>query len=142
MGEGCFFFSFSNGSISICVYSKSKIKTKLTNKQNLEHFKIINWSFLTIQKCCCHPPGQYSLERACVFVFTKGQLFFVEVHVHFIFISFSIHSHLLQKSNYIINIEKFQLCFIIWFHATNHSHILFSSNYKLQCIDFGNLSKR
>ena len=40
----CFFPSFSNHenySIkNICVYSKSKIKTKVTNKQNLDHFKI------------------------------------------------------------------------------------------------------
>ena len=27
---------------NICVYSKSKIKTKVTNKQNLKHFKMIN----------------------------------------------------------------------------------------------------
>ena len=42
----CFFPSFSNHenySIkNICVYSKSKIKTKVTNKQNLDHFKITN----------------------------------------------------------------------------------------------------
>ena len=42
----CFFRSFSNHenySIkNISVYSKSKIKTKVTNKQNLQHFKMIN----------------------------------------------------------------------------------------------------
>ena len=50
-GEGwllyCFFLSFSsheNCSIkNICVYSKSKIKTKGTKEQNVEHFKMINW---------------------------------------------------------------------------------------------------
>ena len=43
----CFFLFFSNhenDSIkNICVYSKSKIKTKVTNKQNLQNFKMINW---------------------------------------------------------------------------------------------------
>ena len=43
----CFFLSFSNHenySIkNICVYSKSKIKPKVTNKQNPEHLKMINW---------------------------------------------------------------------------------------------------
>ena len=41
----CFFLSFSdheNQSIrNICVYSKSKIKTNVTSKQNLEYFKIV-----------------------------------------------------------------------------------------------------
>ena len=49
-GEGwllnCFFLSFSsyaNYSIkNICVYSKSKIKTRVIYKQNLERFKMIN----------------------------------------------------------------------------------------------------
>ena len=49
-GEGwllnCFFLSFSNHENysvkNICAYSKSKIKTKVTSKQNLEHFKKIN----------------------------------------------------------------------------------------------------
>ena len=51
----CFFLSFSNHenySIkNICVYSKSKIKTKVTSKQNLEHFKMINRR-LFIHKFC------------------------------------------------------------------------------------------
>ena len=42
----CFFLSFSNHenySIKkICLYSKSKTKTKATSKKNLEHFKMIN----------------------------------------------------------------------------------------------------
>ena len=50
LGEGwllnCFFLSFSNHenySIKkICLYSKSKTKTKATSKKNLEHFKMIN----------------------------------------------------------------------------------------------------
>ena len=58
-GEGwvlnCFFLSFSNHenySIkNICVYSKSKIKTKVTSKQNLEYFKMINRR-LFIHKFC------------------------------------------------------------------------------------------
>ena len=41
-----FFISFSNHenySIkNICVYSRSKIKTKVTSKQNQEHLKMIN----------------------------------------------------------------------------------------------------
>ena len=45
-----------------CVYSKSKIKTKVTNKQNPERFNMINRR-LFIHKFCCHPPGQYLLER-------------------------------------------------------------------------------
>ena len=58
----CFFLSFSNHencSIkNICVYSKSKIKTKVTSKQNLEHFKMINRR-LFIHKFCnnCPHPG-------------------------------------------------------------------------------------
>ena len=51
----CFFLSFSNHencSIKkICVYSKSKIKTKVTGKQKLEHFKMINQR-LFIHKFC------------------------------------------------------------------------------------------
>ena len=51
----CFFLSFSNHenySIkNICVYSKSKIKAKVTSKQNLEHFKMINRR-LFIHKFC------------------------------------------------------------------------------------------
>ena len=49
------FVSFSNHenySIkNICAYSKSKIKTKATSKQNLEHFKMIN-RILLINKLC------------------------------------------------------------------------------------------
>ena len=51
----CFFLSFSNHenySIkNICVYSKSKMKIKLTSKQNLEHLKMINRR-LFIHKFC------------------------------------------------------------------------------------------
>ena len=51
----CFFLSFSNHenySIkNICVYSKSKMKTKLTSKQNLEHLKMISRR-LFIHKFC------------------------------------------------------------------------------------------
>ena len=39
----CFFLSFSNHENytikNICVYSKSKMKTQVTNKQNLEHLR-------------------------------------------------------------------------------------------------------
>ena len=79
----CFFLSFSdheNYSIkNICVFSKSKIKTEVTRKLNLEHFKMINRRFFInklckIQKCCCHPPEQYSLEGLC-FCFHQGPTF-------------------------------------------------------------------
>ena len=79
----CFFLSFSdheNYSIkNICVFSKSKIKTEVTSKLNLEHFKMINRRFFInklckIQKCCCHPPEQYSLEGLC-FCFHQGPTF-------------------------------------------------------------------
>ena len=50
----CFFLSFSNhGNYSIkniCLYSKIK-KTKVTSKQNIEHFKMIHRR-LFIQKFC------------------------------------------------------------------------------------------
>ena len=51
----CFFLSFSNHEYysikNICVYSKSKIKKKVTSKQNLEHLKMINRR-LSIHKFC------------------------------------------------------------------------------------------
>ena len=61
------FFNRENYIIkNIWVYSKSKIKTKVTSKQNLEHFKMINRRlFIHELKCCCHPPGQYLLECLC-----------------------------------------------------------------------------
>ena len=44
--SNCFFLSFSNhlnyGIKNFCVYSKSEIKTKVTRKQNIEQFKMIN----------------------------------------------------------------------------------------------------
>ena len=64
----CFSLSFSNlenRSIkNSCVCSKSKKQKKVTSKQNLEYFKIINQrlfipKFCNNSKCCCHPPGQY-----------------------------------------------------------------------------------
>ena len=86
-GEGwvlnCFFLSFSNHenySIkNICVYSKSKIKTKVTSKQNLEHFKMINRR-LFIHKFCNNSKMLLSLswamfmERLC-FPFDQGPTF-------------------------------------------------------------------
>ena len=51
----CIFLSFSNhenySAKNICVYSKSKIKTKATSKQDLEHFKMISRT-LFIHKFC------------------------------------------------------------------------------------------
>ena len=113
-----FFLSFSNQknrSIkNICVYSKSKIKTKVTSKQNLEHFKMINRrlfipKFCNNSKCCCHPPGQYLVDSFLIF---DSFLFSMQGYK--------------QKNNYfIVKIEKFQLCFIICFDTTKYSHILF-----------------
>ena len=63
----CFFLYFSDlesySIKNICAYSKYKIKTKVRNKQNLEHFKMINQRLFihkfckNSKKCCCHPPG-------------------------------------------------------------------------------------
>ena len=82
----CFFLSFANHenySIkNICVYSKRKIKTKLTSKQNPEHFKIINRGLL-IHKFCNN---------------LKVLLFSVSVLVFFVSTNFSIHSYLVPKS--------------------------------------------
>ena len=51
----CFSFSFSNhenySTKNFCVYSKSKIKRKVTSKQNLEHFQMINRRLFTHKFC-------------------------------------------------------------------------------------------
>ena len=51
----CFFLSFSNHEnysiMNIGVYGKRKIKTKVTSKQNIEHFKMIDQR-LFIRKFC------------------------------------------------------------------------------------------
>ena len=87
---------------NICVYSKSKIKPEVTNKQNLEHFKVINWTLLSLKffsnsKILLSSSWAVFI-RACVcaFVFTKGQLFFAEVLV--LFVSTSFFQFILQKS--------------------------------------------
>ena len=81
-GEGgwllnCFFLSFSSHENQIikklCVYSKSKIKTKVTSKQNLEYFKMINQRIF-IHKSCFLPPGQYLLKYLC-FRLHQGSVF-------------------------------------------------------------------
>ena len=110
LGEGwllnCFFLSFSNHenySIkNICVYSKSKIK-KVTNKQNIEHFKMINWRLFSHKLFnnwkMLLPSSCAIFIRALVFSFSpRANFFFVEALVHFVSNSFSIHSHLVQKS--------------------------------------------
>ena len=58
---------------------KVKKQKKVTSKQNLEYFKIINQrlfipKFCNNSKCCCHPPGQYLLEHLC-FPFQQGPSF-------------------------------------------------------------------
>ena len=74
----CFFLSFPNHedySIkNIFVYNKSKIKIKVTNEQNLEHFKMINRR-LFIHKCCNNSKmllssSQVIFIRALVFSFS------------------------------------------------------------------------
>ena len=81
--RGVSFLSFSNlesySIKNICVNSKSEIKTKVINKQNLKHFKMINrrlfiHKFCNNSKCCCHSPGQHLLERLC-FRFHIGPTF-------------------------------------------------------------------
>ena len=98
-----FLFPFLTIKITVLrtfVYTVKVKQAKETNKQNLEYFKMINrrfTNFEAIEKCCCHSPGQ-CLWSACVFVFTKGQLFFVWVLVFFVSTNFSIHSYLQHKS--------------------------------------------
>ena len=101
----CFFLYFSNHenySIkNICVYSKSKIKTKVTNKQNLEYFKTINRR-LFIHRFCNNSqmllPSSWAIFiRALVFsVSPRANFFFVSVLVLFVSTNFLIHSYLVQ----------------------------------------------
>ena len=89
------FFNHENYSVkNICVYSKSKIKTKVTSKQNLEHFKMINRR-LFIPKFCKNSKMLLSFSwaifiRALVFSSSPRANFFVSTN-------FSIHSYLLHK---------------------------------------------
>ena len=63
----CFFFPFLTMKTTVIknffVFSKSKIKTKVISKQNLEHFKMINRKLFihkfcnSSKKCCCRAPG-------------------------------------------------------------------------------------
>ena len=97
------------------------MKTKVINKQNLEHFKMINWrlfshKFFKNSKMFCHSPGQYSLEFLC-FLFYQGPKFLrwstCAFRFYWFFNSFSFSTkEFKQKNNYIaIKNEKFQLCF-------------------------------
>ena len=132
-----FFFPFSNHenySIkNICIYSKSKIKTKVPFKQSLEHFKMTNRR-LFIPNFSNHSNMLLSSSwaifiRVLVFVFNKGQLFFVWVLVLFVSTYFSIHSYLVHKTKN----RKKQLHFhkdwevsimlYYYFDTINHSHI-------------------
>ena len=90
----CFFLSFSNHenySIkNICVYSKSKIKTKVTSKQNLEHFKMINRR-LFIHKFCNNSKMLLSYSwaifiRALVFSFSPKANFSSFEYLYFSFL--------------------------------------------------------
>ena len=77
------FLSFSNHenySINnICVYSKSKIKTKVTRKQNLEHFKMINPKFF-IHKFCNNAEMLLSSSWA---IFIRGLVFSPSARANF-----------------------------------------------------------
>ena len=138
----CFFFfsNHENDSIkNICVYSKNTIKTKVTSKQNLEHFKMINWRSFS-HKSFNNPKMLLSSSRAIfiralVFSFSPTANFSSLKYLYFSFLlvfqflfSFST-KEFKQKNNYIvIKIERFQLCFIICIDTTNHSHVLFLFN--------------
>ena len=79
----CVFLSFSNhknySSKNICLYSKSKIKTKVTNKQNLEHFRIINRK-LFIPKFCDNSKMLLSSSWA---IFIRALVFSFSTWVNF-----------------------------------------------------------
>ena len=100
---------------NICVWSKSKIKTKVINRR------------LFIHKFCNNSKNVFIFT---IFIF---KLFFVWVLSFFVSTNFLIHSYLVHKSknksNYIIiKIDRFQSCFIICFDTTKHSHVLFLFN--------------
>ena len=79
----CFFLSFSNhenyGIKNIFVYSRSKIKTKVTNKQKLEHFKMINRR-LFIHKFCNYSKMFLSFSWA---IFIRVLVFLSSASVNF-----------------------------------------------------------
>ena len=81
--RGVSFLSFSNlesySIKNICVNSKSEIKTKVINKQNLKHFKMINRR-LFIHKFCNNSKMLLSFSwatfiRALVFSFSHRAYF-------------------------------------------------------------------
>ena len=79
-------------------------------------------------------------------IFVRALVFSFSPSANFSSLKYLCFSFLLvfefKNNDIIIKIEKFQLCFIIYFDTTNHSHLLFLFNQKLQCSDFGNLNKR
>ena len=126
-----FFFlpNHENYSIkNICVYSKSKIKTKVINKQNLEHFKMINWRLFS-HKFFNNSKMLLSSSWA---IFVRALVFSFSPSANFSSLKYLCFSFLLvfefKNNDIIIKIEKFQLCFIIYFDTTNHSHLLFLFN--------------
>ena len=107
----------------ICVYSKSKIKTKVTSKQNLEHFKMMNQR-LFIHKLCNNSNMLLSSSwaifiRVLVFLSSPRANFSSFEYLCFLFLLifwfFLIYYTRVRKK-----IEKFQLRFIICFDLTNH----------------------
>ena len=127
-------FPFSNlenySIMNVCVYSKSKIK-KVTNKQNLERFKMINRRFF-IRKFC--NSLKMFLSFSWVISIRAGDNFSLFDYLCFsfllIFDSFLFGTQdWKQKKNYvIIKIEKFQFSFVICCDTTYHSDGLYLLN--------------
>ena len=104
----CFFLSFSNNeNYSIknnCVYSKSRIKAKVTSKQNLEHFNVIIRR-LFIPKFCNNSKMLLSSSWA---IFIRALVISSSPRVNFswfewvlvfsVSTNFSIHFYLVHKS--------------------------------------------
>ena len=152
----CFFLSFWNHESysikSICVYSINKIETKVANKKNLEHFKMI-YRRLFIPKFCNNSQMLLSSSwaifiRALVFSFSTRPKFSLFEHLCFLFLLIFQFIFIqdtrvkTEKQLYYTKIENFQLCFIFCFDTTNHSYIFFLFNQQLQCSDFGKSNKR
>ena len=129
----CFFLSFfnyENYSIKkIWVYSKSKIKTKVTSKQNLEHFKMINGR-LFIHKFCSNSKMLLSSSWA---IFIRALMFSSSPRANFssfeyLYFSFPLIFRFILIYYTSVKTEK-----KLYYHkdlevSTKHSHILFLFN--------------
>ena len=144
MGGWNSFFPFLKVKVkTINVYSKSKIKTKAINKQNLEHFKMINRRlfshkfFNNLKKLLSSSWAIFI--RTLVFSFSPRVNLSSLKYLCFSFLSnFLIHSYWVQKSlnRKIITLSSrlrssdYALIkqVSISFDTTNHCHILFLFN--------------